>query len=185
MIPDKAKAVNAAVAWWHSLKPNADRGTRGNPAALARLRRAATVMDLMAEPEAIDLFRCVGARSYSDLPVAALLAGVLSHVREDHQARSVARLLGPKHSSGGKDAIMSPLRFHRLLQTTEPDEILVAFRRMIALARGSLPVTDLSRSLLDWNEERKRRWIYDYWNAGTPNTDATRNTDTVMEEHSQ
>ena len=185
MIPDKAKAADAAVAWWHSLRPNADRGTRGNPAALARLRRAATVLDLMAEPETIGLFQCMGARSYSDLPVAALLAGVLSHVREDRPARSVARLLGPKDSSNEKDAIISPLRFRRLLQATEPDDILVAFRRMIALTGGSLPVTDLSRSLLDWNEERKRRWIYDYWNADTSNSEATRNTDTIMEGHSQ
>jgi len=185
MIPDKLKAADAAVAWWRGLRPNADRGTRGNPAALARLRRASTVMDLMAEPETICLFQCMGARSYSDLPVAALLAGVLSHVREDHPARSVASLLGLNHSSDDKTAIMSPLRFRRLLQATEPDEILVAFRRMIALARGSLPVTDLSRSLLDWNEERKRRWVYDYWNAGTPKTEAAQNINTVMEEHSR
>jgi hypothetical protein len=26
--------------------------------------------------------------------------------------------------------------------------------------------------LLDWNEKRQIRWVYDYWNAGQPNAAA-------------
>jgi CRISPR system Cascade subunit CasB len=125
-------------------------------------------MDLMAEPETIGLFRHIGATSFADLPGIALLAGVLSHVREDRQARSVARLLGPERPDVSETAVMSPLRFRRLLEASEPDERLMAFRRMVGLAGGAVPVFDLVRSLLDWSEERRRRWIYDYWNAGVP-----------------
>ena len=65
------------------------------------------------------------------------------------------------------------LRFRRLLEAAPGDDQLTAFRRMVALAGGSLPLRDLARSLLDWNDERRRRWIYDYWNAGQPMTAPT------------
>jgi CRISPR system Cascade subunit CasB len=55
---------------------------------------------------------------------------------------------------------------------------LIAFRRLIALADGKLNVSDLAGALLHWNEERQRRWVYDYWNAGQP----TANADTHAEE---
>lgn len=168
MIPDRTRATNAAVAWWRGLQPNAETGAPGNRAALARLRRAATVLDVMAEPETIDLFRRTGATAYVDLPAVALLAGVLAHVREDRHGQDVARLLGPERPDAPDTALMSPLRFRRLLEAVEPDERLAAFRRMVALADGRVPVFDLARSLLDWTEERRRRWIYNYWNAGLP-----------------
>lgn len=168
MIPDVNEAAAAAASWWHGLQPDPGQGRPGDRAAQARLRRAATVAEAMTDPAAITLFRRIGATGPSCLPAVALLAAVLAHVREDRREDSVARRLGPDHPDAPETALMSPLRFRRLLEADTDDERLTAFRRMVALAGGVLPVRDLSRSLLRWNDTTRRHWIYDYWNAGQP-----------------
>jgi CRISPR system Cascade subunit CasB len=62
------------------------------------------------------------------------------------------------------------------MEARSHDERLVAFRRMAALAGGSLPVRDLAGALLDWSDRRRSRWIYDYWNAGRPAAPETQTT---------
>ncbi len=166
-------AVDAAAAWWHALQPDPGTQRPGDRATLAKLRRCATVAEAMTEPATIALFRRIGATRPNDLPCIATLAAVLAHVREDVPEGRVARRLGPDYPDAPETARMSPLRFRRLLEAEPGDDQLTAFRRMVALAGGSLPLRDLARALLDWNDERRRRWIYDYWNAGQPTTAPT------------
>ncbi len=97
----------------------------------------------------------------------ALTAAVLAHVRADVPG-TVARTVGPGTLDKPETAKLKPLRFRRLMEAEGPDERLTTFRRLVALADGTLPVADLAVSLLDWTEDRRRRWIYDYWNAGAP-----------------
>lgn len=158
----------AAAAWWRAMQ---ERGRGADRAALARLRRAPSVAALMALPEAIGLFRRLGRSEPHDLPRVALAAGVLAHLRaEPAGAVSCARLLGPDDPEKPETARMSPLRFRRLLEARTEDERLTAFRRMVALAGGTLPAEDLAAALLDWGERRRQRWIFDYWGAGQPST---------------
>ena len=164
MIPKRG----AAAGWWAGLQDDAD-GRRGaNRAALARLRHCATVVEAMMEPSAIVLFNRVCATGPDDLPVVALTAAVLAHVRADVPGGAVARAVGPANVEQPETAVLKPLRFRRMLEASGLDERLIAFRRLAALAGGRLPVADLAASLLDWNEPRRRRWVYDYWNAGQP-----------------
>lgn len=163
-----------AVPWWRRLQPDMPTGDRG---ALARLRRCATVSEAMTNETAFALFRAVEAEGASDLPKVALLAVVLAHVREDRPGASVARLLGPERPDAPETALMSPLRFSRLLAADTPDERLTAFRRMVVLAGGALPVADLCFSLLGWSEWRRRQWTYAYWDAGRPSGDAPNETE--------
>ena len=170
---DPQRAVDAAAAWWRDLQPDPDTQRRGDRASLAKLRRCATVAEAMSEPAAVALFRRIGATRPDELCCIATLAAVLAHLREDPAEGRVARRLGPDYPEAPETARMSPLRFRRLLEAAPGDDQLTAFRRMVALAGGSLPLRDLARSLLDWNDERRRRWIYDYWNAGQPMTAPT------------
>ena len=158
-------APHAAKYWWEELQPT--EGKRGDRGALARLRRCATVAEAMQEEATIGLFRRVGARGPADLSLVALAASVLSHVRKDLPG-TVARAVGPTSPEKSDTATLKPMRFRRLLEADGPDERLTAFRRLVALAGGKLPVGDLAEALLDWSEHRRRRWIYDYWSAGTP-----------------
>ena len=161
----------AATPWWREMQPDPGAGRRGDRAALARLRRCATVAEAMQEEATITLFRRVGASGFDDLPGVALAAAVLAHVRDDKPG-TVARAVGPVSPDQPDTAALKPLRFRRLMEADGLDERLTAFRRLVALADGTLPVADLAAALLDWSEHRRRRWTYDYWDAGTPVTSA-------------
>ena len=164
-----------AKGWWQTLQPDPERvrpaDRVGDRAALARLRRCATIAAAMQEVATIVLFQRVAAGGPNDLPEVALAAAVLAHVRIDVPGR-VARVVGPSSVSAPETAILKPLRLRRLMEAVGPDDRLVAFRRLVALSSGVLPVLDLALSLLNWSEQRRRNWLYDYWNAGRPADDA-------------
>lgn len=159
-------APRAAADWWRELQPDPTSKRPGDRAALARLRRCGTVVEAMLDQSAIALFRRCGATGPDDLPAIGLAAAVLAHVREDAREQSVARQLGPDQPDKPETAILKPLRFRRVMEAATPDERLIALRRMVALAGGRLNVRDLADALLGWNERRRQRWVYDYWNAG-------------------
>jgi CRISPR system Cascade subunit CasB len=154
-----AERTRLVAGWWHRLQPRPD-GGGGDRGALARLRRCATAADAAMEPATLDLARQVGA-GWLGLGRVAVAAAVLAHVREDVRGASAARQLGP----GPTGTAMSWLRFRRLLQAGTEDELVTAFRRAVALAGGRMNVPDLAGSLLNWNDERRRRWVMEYHNA--------------------
>jgi CRISPR system Cascade subunit CasB len=166
-------SIRAAIKWWRDLQPDPNReqlsDRSGDRAALARLRRCATVAEAMQDPAAINLFQRCGGNNPRDLPAAGLAAAVLAHVREDDFANpSIARRVGPENTDKIETALLKPLRFRRLMDADLLDERLIAFRRLAALAGGKLNVSNLAAALLNWNEQHKQRWVYDYWNAGQP-----------------
>lgn len=162
-------SIPATVDWWRDLQPDPGRNHSGDRAALARLRRCASVAEAMQDPATISLFQQSGGNDPRDLPAAGLAAAVLAHVRnDDADNRSIARRVGPDNTDKAETALLKPLRFRRLMDADLPDERLAAFRRLAALARAKLNVGDLTAALLNWNERRQQRWIYDYWNAGSP-----------------
>jgi CRISPR system Cascade subunit CasB len=177
-----------ARRWWEMLQTARKDGTPNpvrNPGALARLRRAATPGAALDEPNVFDLYKKLGfGRGDVDrrLPRVATAAAVLAHIRTDAMPsdngfrRRFAEMLG----RGGDRPLMSPLRFKRLLTATEDQELLIAFRRAVALAGGrNIDVGDIAASLLDWSERRRMRWAFDYYGAGiaAPKQDATASTD--------
>lgn len=162
-------SIKGAIEWWQELQPDPDRGQSGDRAALARLRRCATISEAMQEPATFRLFRRAGGQGSHDLPPVALVAGVLAHVRKDDLANpSIPRRIGPTNPDAPETALVKPLRFRRLLEAETEDERLAAFRRLAAMADQTLNVGDLCGALLNWSDNRKRRWVYDYWNAGEP-----------------
>jgi CRISPR system Cascade subunit CasB len=156
----------AARAWWQALQPDPAQKRGGDRGALARLRRCATVGELMLEPQAIALFRRLGGTSPADLPRVALAAGVLACVRKDVTAQKVARRIGPADPDKPETALLKPLRFRRLMEAATGDDRLLAFRRLVAIAGAELNAADLADALLNWNDRLRQIWVYDYWNAG-------------------
>jgi CRISPR system Cascade subunit CasB len=164
-----------ARRWWEMIQSTRRDGTPNpvrDPGALARLRRAATPVVALEEPSVFDFYKKLGfgrGDVEGRLPRVAAVAAVLAHVRTDAMPaengfrRRFAEMLG----RGGDRPLMSPLRFKRLLTATEDQELLVAFRRAVALAGGrNIDVGDLAVSLLDWSERRRMRWAFDYYGAG-------------------
>ena len=170
---------SAAVSWWRDLqgggKGAGEHSRPADRATQAQLRRCATVTEAMQHRATIDLFRRCGAMHPADLPQIALAAAVLAHVRQDAPGPSIASVIGPETPDRPQTALLKPLRFRRLMEAETPDERLIAFRRLAALARGRLNIVDLVEALLNWSEFTQRRWIYDFWKAGQP-ADTTRPT---------
>jgi CRISPR system Cascade subunit CasB len=167
---DPRTSAAAAFTWWEAMVPDPARQRAGDRGALARLRRCASVAEAMQQPETISLFQRCRATDERDLVAIALAAAVLAHVRQDLPGAPVARQLGPESPERPETALLKPLRFRRLLEASEPDDCLAAFRRLVALANGEVNLRDLARALFDWphpyrGEETKRRWIFAYWNA--------------------
>jgi hypothetical protein len=65
---------------------------------------------------------------------------------------------------------LMPLRFRRLLSARTDQEILIAFRRLVALANHTINIPDLVESILDWTDEDRgdqvrTRWAFAYHDA--------------------
>src|SRR5262249_40612526 len=126
-------------------------------AALARLRRAASIIEAVAEPATADLHRRMGLTSRLHGPQrAALLAAVLAHVRSDNQATTVAGAIGKARGSEASTPLISPIRFKGLVAARERDDLLVAFRRWAAVLDDTANVRDLARLLLPFTDPDER-----------------------------
>ena len=152
-----------ATQWWRGLVPadSAKPVLGWKRAALARLRRADSPLEVMMEPYALRLVQRMSAfRAAPDR--VAVLAGILAVVRKDVRD-PIARLLG-RRSLDDETATLSEGRFRRLLQTPTND-LLDPMRRLVRLAQGEVNVRDLAVSVLYWGEPTKKRWIFDYYGA--------------------
>jgi CRISPR system Cascade subunit CasB len=185
--PDRSEPRWDQVArrWWEMLQ-NTRNGTPNptrNPAALARLRRAATPVDALEEPSVFDLYKKLGfGRNEVDrrLPRVAAVAAVLAHIRTDAESGSGYRRRSAEMLGQGERPIMSPLRFKRLLAANEDQDLMVAFRRAVKLAGArDINIGDVAASILDWSDRRRMRWAFDYYGAGiaAPKQSDTASTD--------
>ena len=156
---EKPSGTSIAYEWWRRLNPSDGAQAGPHRAALARMRRAATPIEVMQEPEALRLI----ARLPRNPDRVATLAGVLAHVRESDDRR-VARAIGRTAIDEEQSALLSEGRFRRLLQTND-DELMEPMRRLVRMAKGTLNVRDLSAAILYWGDDVKRRWMFDYYNV--------------------
>lgn len=154
--PKKLYAAEAGKAWgwWKSLQPSDDNGQRGDRATLARLKRASSILEVMSEPAAAELYRRIGFKHAStDLPRAALVAAVLAHVRKDDEKHTpFARAIGAPRGGEDSQQLVTPLRFKRLVAARDPDDLLIAFRRAVAILGDKANVFDLARTILAFTD---------------------------------
>src|SRR5262245_38762838 len=183
-----SREAAAARAWWASLTPQpAQNGgiASGDRAALARLRRAASIIEAVAEPATADLYRRVGlAKSEQGAQRTALVAAVLAHVRKDDPT-PIANAIGSRRGDNDTAALLTPLRFKRLVAAREADELLIAFRRVVSILGDQASVRDLARLLLGFTDPDERqanisrtRFAFDYHGAGQYAPDAEDTTET-------
>lgn len=170
--------------WWRRLQPltaDGEPNPRTDRAALAGLRRTAILADALVEPAVLDLYQRLGFGreevSYR-LPWVAATALVLAHVRKEASSREGQRVPSPAAQVGrphlGADfteAPVKPLRFRRLLQARQPEELVRELRRLVQLADREVDVGQLATAILswphpEWGERVRTRWAYDYHGAG-------------------
>lgn len=155
------RGAEIAYEWWRRLAGPDAGMSRGRRAALARLRRAATPLAVMQEPEALRLVE----RLPRSRERAVILAGVLALVRESEN-QTVARKIGRKSLDDDTSALVSEGRFRRLLQAHD-DELMESMRRLVHMTKGKINVLDLSNAILYWGDRVKKRWIFDYYGVAS------------------
>jgi len=160
--PDKPAAP--FLSWWRAcLRPTDD--TAAARALRARLRRAGSVLDILAETEVHRLAAAVPyLRQRPDI-----LADVVCTLTlvENHEPRRLARILG-----GGTDPAMSKARFEKLMRASR-GELRTGLRRALALAGHRGNVEALARDIVNWDDDRTRQnWWFDYFHAPAPSEES-------------
>jgi CRISPR type I-E-associated protein CasB/Cse2 len=175
--PGSHNPASEACAWLSSLQPwnpDGSRNHNADPGALARIRRANGIDEIALEPAVIALNERCGFR-FEDIEKTSLVAGVIALVRKpltgpDGNYLSVGDRMGRKRKNRGGQPLLSENRLRRVLRTRSTEDVLITFRRLVRIGEESMPVYDLSRMLLNWNDpvkgkESRRRLAYDYYRA--------------------
>ncbi|MCI5151414.1 MAG: type I-E CRISPR-associated protein Cse2/CasB, partial [Candidatus Electrothrix sp. MAN1_4] len=128
----------AVLEWWQALQDN--KGGR------AELRRAKDLEQVFFLPEFYSLYNRLAPMQWRNREKLALLAGVLAHVRTPTAAQKVAEQMALPGKSGSK-AVLSGLRFRRLLKHETPQELYGPMIRVIRLLDKKINIADLAQSL--------------------------------------
>jgi CRISPR system Cascade subunit CasB len=139
--------------WWQDL--DEDRGGR------AQLRRCRDVTEVYFCPAFHGLLRRLGVKGGQQSGVLAVIAGVLSHVKED--APSGPRFAVQMAQDRGERAPVSELRFRALLEKADRENLFMPLIRVIGVMRGAANVADLARSIRYWGPRVRREWACDYY----------------------
>lgn len=148
-----------AFNWWAS---NLKSESRSEARALsARMRRATSELEVLSEKAVFELGQHLRLE-YSPRKLA-LIAMTLAHVDETDNKASLAKRLGV----GDPPALSKP-RFQTIIRTEDPIELAMQLRRALPLAGNRCNVSRLVRDLLNWNDETKARWWFDYFSVQFP-----------------
>jgi CRISPR type I-E-associated protein CasB/Cse2 len=101
--------------------------------------------------------------TFGELEMLALLAGVLAVVREHRPETFAAQLGTPREQPR-----LSLLRFQRMIEAPTRDDQLIALRRAVLQNGRAGNIHDLASSLLNWDDARRQRWVYDYYQSKNP-----------------
>lgn len=155
------------LGWWRqSLRPETETGAvRG---FRARLRRAHGLLEVVSEPQFIALHDDLATawKTRPDPVALAALAHLLASVKK-HESQSIARAFGM-----GDPSALSPLRFQHLIRTDALPELGEDLRRALPMIGHACNVAALAVDFLNWNEQTRARWCFDYFGQASPETPA-------------
>lgn len=148
--------------WWQKLGD--DRASR------AILRRTATVTAVALSAPYQRLYRRFRIAGWNPDGIAAhddrlaAIVGLLAHVTQD-QPGSPAKAMS--HKAPGEDRPrISELRFTRLLESPDVDNLFAGLRRMLPLMERRVDLIALANDILHWGDKVRKDWAYAYdWPA--------------------
>ena len=114
----------------------------------------------------------LGSISPDQMDRLAIVAGVLSHVKEnktEDRERNLLRSFAvqmaspPPKGSPGKKACVSGMRFRQLLKVEDADKLYATMIRLVRLLGGSVDIVSLANGIYWWNERTKKEWAYAYY----------------------
>lgn len=142
------------VVWWNDLQQRA--GDR------AALRRASSPLEVVFLPVYHDLRRRLSGTPWRNRQALACMTGVLAHIRQDDERRTFAQqMASPK--GAGRGAVLSGLRFRRLIQYPDRESVYSPLVRVVRLLDHQANVPDLARSIYFWSDQVRRDWAFAYY----------------------
>lgn len=158
-------ASGEGYEWWAELhRSNQEKGVsrRGDRAELKRCR---TIDEIYLVP---GFHRLRYQVRDANLPISderlALVAGVLAEVREKAGDESFGKRMA-KRADGSDRAQVSGLRFRRLIQLEEPNDLYARLRRTIRLCDRRTSIGRLAADVAYWGPKTKRNWANDYYQS--------------------
>lgn len=146
----------ALMDWWNKLEDH-----RGDRAAL---RRAANIDQVFFNPAFHRLWRSLKGTRWRREERVALIVALAARVRGHRPDKPFAAQLGSP-PGGREKAALSGLRFRRLLQAREPDDVLQSCSRAIAMCSHNVNLLNLAESLYWWGDGVRKNWAFDYYDA--------------------
>lgn len=152
--------------WWNELKHSS-----GNKADLRRCNTPSETVFLPVSHKLISKLKdCEDIQFNLSMNKLCAIAGILAHVK-DQNSISFARQLS-QSKSGSDQAVVSDLRFRRILQYNNISEEELFYQKMIRIIRHidcRANIYDLCYSLYFWGDKVKKQWAYDYYGTIDPN----------------
>lgn len=152
--PFSRDEVQTVKNWWEGFKKF--------PGDSARLRRCHTPGEVAFEPSYHRLIFQLGESGSSYPDRIAVIAGVISHIRTDSSAIRFAVQMGSKKDSSNNPYV-SGLRFRRLIQNQEREDLYEPLIRIVHLMGNTANVADLTNGIYWWNEKTKKNWAFLYY----------------------
>jgi len=161
----------ALLFWWGELD-----NTRGDRAALRRCHNPLEVAFTPAFHRLRARLDHFGSVNSDQIDRLALIAGVLSHVKENRAGgkEKISRAFAAQMaaSSTGSDdgvkATVSGLRFRRLIQIDDDEKLYQEMIRLVRQLGGEVDIASLAQGIFWWNERTKKEWAFAYYeNAPT------------------
>jgi CRISPR system Cascade subunit CasB len=144
----------ALKEWWDDLGKS--------PGPRAELRRCGDLQEAALATGTQDLclkLKCV----FGDLARVGAIAALASHIKEKEPRR-----LAEAFAGGGEDPALSELRFRRLIQCRDREELFPLLRRALHLLGGKASLEDLAHSLWFWNDRTRQEWTFIYYRHLAP-----------------
>lgn len=153
----ESRRSEALSDWWGKLESN--RGDR------AQLKRAASLTDVALTSAYQRLCRRLSTQDWSaqDRDRFAAVAGLLAHVKVS-DARRPEKAMSERKPGDDKPPV-SELRFMRLLESRNLDDLFPALRRVLPLMEYRVNIIELANDLMHFDDEDgkvKKQWAYGY-----------------------
>ena len=149
-------ARDALIKWWNGLD-----NSRGDRAALRRCHNPTEVAFNPAFHRLRMKFKPFG---YVNQESLALIAGILSHVRNNNEhVHIAAQMATPK--SGSTTACVSGLRFRRILKVQDNTDLFEPLIRIVHMLDGTVNIPVLANSIYWWNvnDSTRKDWAFRYY----------------------
>lgn len=167
-------------AWWSEMTPDSA-GNIARKGDRAELRRCESPSEVMLQPSYYRVWFAAtkaGAAQHttneSQEAAMAFIAGILSHVTEN-SPKSFGEAMAQPKDPDNKDpknqrSLVSGLRFRKLLEIQDADQLYVVIIRMIRMLGRTAPIAALANDLMRWNNDRsrddvRRKWAREYYST--------------------